>query len=167
MFRSASLFILTSFTVAVFTIFATSNVDSIVGIPLKIYSMQKNLIHIKSQSLCQMCPFAPRVCSEPGGQKPVLSQSLDRIQDTVVCNVRLVVRSWLITPRHAKLCELVGKRPAAILTGQWIRRTEPRSKRYILNWSQFHNDGVIACTSLLIFLSGKLHWSIFCDCPVF
>ena len=33
MFRSASLFIGTSFTVAVFTIFATSNVDSIVGIP--------------------------------------------------------------------------------------------------------------------------------------
>ena len=32
MFKSASLFIGTSFTVAVFTIFATSNVDSIVGI---------------------------------------------------------------------------------------------------------------------------------------
>ena len=52
MFRSASLFIGTSFTVAVFTIFATSNVDSIVGIPLKMYSMQRILIHIKSQSLC-------------------------------------------------------------------------------------------------------------------
>ena len=26
-----------------------------------------------------MCPSAPRVCSEPGGQKPVLSLSLDRI----------------------------------------------------------------------------------------
>ena len=35
MFRSASFFIGTSFTVAVFTIFATSNVDSIVGIPHK------------------------------------------------------------------------------------------------------------------------------------
>ena len=46
MFRSASLFIGTSFTVAVFTIFATSNVDSIVGIPHKIYSMQRILIHI-------------------------------------------------------------------------------------------------------------------------
>ena len=48
MFRSASLFIGTSFTVAVFTIFATSNVDSIVGIPHKIYSMQRILIHIKT-----------------------------------------------------------------------------------------------------------------------
>ena len=85
----------------------------------------------------------------------------------LVCKVSLVVQSWLITPRHAKLCELVGKWPAAILTGQWIRRTEPRSRRYILNWSQFHDAGVIACTSLSISLSGKLHWSIFCDCPVF
>ena len=42
----------TSFTVAVFTIFATSNVDSIVGIPHKIYPMQRILIHIKSRSLC-------------------------------------------------------------------------------------------------------------------
>ena len=80
MFRSASLFIGTSFTVAVFNIFATSNVDSIVGIPHKIYSMQRILIHIRSRSLCQMCPSAPRVCSEPGGQKPVLSLSLDRIE---------------------------------------------------------------------------------------
>ena len=85
----------------------------------------------------------------------------------LVCKVSLVVRSRLITPRHAKLCELVGKWLAAILTGQWIRRTEPRSSRYILNWSQFHDAGVIACTSLLISLSGKLHWNIFCDCPVF
>ena len=79
MFRSASLFIGTSFTVAVFTIFATSNVDSIVGIPHKIYPMQRILNHTKSQSLCLMCPSAPRVCSEPGGQKPVLSLSLDFI----------------------------------------------------------------------------------------
>ena len=47
MFRSASLFIGTSFTVAVFTIFATSNVDSIVGIPHKIYSTQRISIHNK------------------------------------------------------------------------------------------------------------------------
>ena len=26
-----------------------------------------------------MCPSAPRVCSEPGGQRPVLSLSLDLI----------------------------------------------------------------------------------------
>ena len=81
MFRSASLFIGTSFTVPVFTIFATSNVDSIVSIPHKIYSMQRILIHIKSRSLCLMCPSAPRVCNEPGGQKPVLSLSLDRIKN--------------------------------------------------------------------------------------
>ena len=79
MFRSASLFIGTSFTVAVFNIFATSHVDSIVGIPYKIYSMQRILIHTKSRSLCWMCPSAPRVCSKPGGKKPVLSLSLDLI----------------------------------------------------------------------------------------
>ena len=43
MFRSASLFIGTSFTVAVFTIFATSNVDSIVGIPHKSMQHSPNL----------------------------------------------------------------------------------------------------------------------------
>ena len=30
-----------------------------------------------------MCPSAHKVCSEPGGQKPVLSLSLDRIRDCV------------------------------------------------------------------------------------
>ena len=49
------------------------------SIPHKIYSMQRILIHIKSRSFCWMCPSAPRVCSEPGVQKPVLSLSLDRI----------------------------------------------------------------------------------------
>ena len=42
MFRSASLFIGTSFTVPVFTVFATSNVDSIVGIPHKKMFNAKN-----------------------------------------------------------------------------------------------------------------------------
>ena len=79
MFRSASLFIGTSFTIAVFVIFATSSVDSVVGIPYKMYSMQRILIHIKSRSLSSMSPSAPKVCSEPGGQKPVLSLSLDHI----------------------------------------------------------------------------------------
>ena len=81
MFKTASLFIGASFTVAVFTIFAISNVESIVGIPHKMSSIQKNLIHIKSPSLCWMCPSAPMVCSEPGGQKPVLSLSLDLIDN--------------------------------------------------------------------------------------
>ena len=85
MFRSASLFIDTSFIVAVFTIFATSNVDSIVGIPHKIYLMQRILIHIKSRSLCQMCPSASRVCSEPDGQKQVLSSSLDHTKISLKC----------------------------------------------------------------------------------
>ena len=31
-----------------------------------------------------MCPSAPRVCSEPGGQKPVLSLSLDLIGASLV-----------------------------------------------------------------------------------
>ena len=87
MFRSASLFIGTSFTVAVFTIFATSNVDSIVGIPHKIYSLQRILIHIKRWSLLNV-PSAPRVCSEPGGQTPVISLSLDRIQTKYHCQVK-------------------------------------------------------------------------------
>ena len=100
MFRSASLFIGTSFTVAVFTIFATSNVDSIVGIPHKIYSMQRILIHIKSRSLCYMCPSAPRVCSEPGGQKPVLSLSLDRIRGHVYS---IATTDWPVDNR-LKLC---------------------------------------------------------------
>ena len=42
MFRSVSLFIGTSFIVAVFTIFATSNVDSILGIP------QQNIFNAKN-----------------------------------------------------------------------------------------------------------------------
>ena len=44
------------------------------------------LIHIKSRSLCYMCPSAPRVRSEPGGQKPVLSLSLDRINEDTIQN---------------------------------------------------------------------------------
>ena len=80
MFRSASLFIGTSFTVPVSTIFATSDVDSIVGIPHKIYSMQRIFIHIKKPISLLNVPICPRACSEPGSQKPVLSLSLDRIQ---------------------------------------------------------------------------------------
>ena len=34
-----------------------------------------------------MCPSAPRVCSEPGDQKPVLSLSLDRIISRVCSGV--------------------------------------------------------------------------------
>ena len=56
MFRSAPLFIGTSFTVTVFTIFATSNVDSIVGIPHKYIFNAKNLNqHKKPISLLPIC----------------------------------------------------------------------------------------------------------------
>ena len=39
-----------------------------------------------------MCPFAPRVCSEPGGQKLVLSLSLDRIASW---NFVRVPKAWV------------------------------------------------------------------------
>ena len=66
MFRSASLFIGTSFTEAVFTIFATSNVDSIVGTPHKIYSMQIILIHIKADLFVKCAHLHPRqsICTQ-------------------------------------------------------------------------------------------------------
>ena len=46
-----------------------------------------------------MCPSAPRVCSEPGGQKPVLSMSLDRIINVcanfhVIWNRKLITAQW-------------------------------------------------------------------------
>ena len=59
MFRSASLFIGTSFTVVVFTIFAASNVDSIVGIPHKINSMQRILIHLKNDLFVKYAHLHP------------------------------------------------------------------------------------------------------------
>ena len=49
----------TTFTVAVFTIFATSNVDSIVGIPHKKYSMQRILIHIKTYLFVECAHLHP------------------------------------------------------------------------------------------------------------
>ena len=60
MFRSASLFIGTSFTVAVFIIFATLNVDSIVGIPQKTYSMKRILINIKTDPFVKCAHLHPR-----------------------------------------------------------------------------------------------------------
>ena len=112
------------------------------------------------------------VCEQIQIQKDISSgyatfgYQVGKVGSYLVCKVILVDRSWLITPRHAKLCELVGKWPVAILSGQWIRRTEPWSGRYILN-CQFHDAGVITCTSLLISLSDKLHCNIVNDCPVF
>ena len=41
-----------------------------------------------------MCPSAPRVCSEPGGQKPVLSFSLDLIENK---SALVQVMAWRLT----------------------------------------------------------------------
>ena len=49
-----------------------------------------------------MCPSAPRVCSEPGGQKPVLSLSLDLIRNSplpvvfpaLVCSGDSTYKEW-------------------------------------------------------------------------
>ena len=44
-----------------------------------------------------MCPSAPRVCSEPGGQKPVLSLSLDRIITDMSIDIwSLIVAAYLM-----------------------------------------------------------------------
>ena len=47
-----------------------------------------------------MCPSAPRVCSEPGGQKPVISSSLDRIDI-----VSLLDAVHVVFPVHADLAK--------------------------------------------------------------
>ena len=52
MFGSASLSIGTSFTVAVFTIFATSNADSIVGIQCKEFHPHKKPIFLLNVPIC-------------------------------------------------------------------------------------------------------------------
>ena len=130
MFRSASLFIGTSFTVAVFAIFATSNVYSIVGIPHKIYSMQKILIHIKSRSLCWMCPSAPRVCSEPGGQKPVLSLSLDLIDNK---SVLVQVMTWCRTgskPLPEPMLTWFTDTYICCIRGRWVKLQSQASGNY-------------------------------------
>ena len=44
-----------------------------------------------------MCPSAPRVCSEPGGQKPVLSLSLGLIDDCVYIQVHMLLPITAIT----------------------------------------------------------------------
>ena len=90
-----------------------------------------------------------------------------KVGSCLFCKVSVVTRSWWLTPQHAKLCEPVGKWPAAILTGPWIRRTESGTRIYILNWTQFHDSAVIARCSLLISLSDKMLWSILSDCPFF
>ena len=59
-----------------------------------------------------MCPSAPRVCSEPGGQKPVLSLSLDRIVEKSRCTHSYRERvspSWANTNGHSRngLCTVI------------------------------------------------------------
>ena len=129
MFRSESLFIGTSFTVAVFTIFATSNVDSIVGIPHKIYSMQRILMAIRSRSLCLMCPSAPRVCSEPGGQKPVLSLSPDLIGRAWPFHMLIYSMVLCIIPANFSLTAEILKKFWAVTSFRMDRQTEGRNDR--------------------------------------
>ena len=43
-----------------------------------------------------MCPSAPRVCSEPGGQKPVLSLTLDLIQWKFRFTLTSILIQWLL-----------------------------------------------------------------------
>ena len=61
-----------------------------------------------------MCPSAPRVCNEPGGQKPVLSLSLDLItaSDGADMTAQMEANSmqqqaqdvyWLQPPQHLPL----------------------------------------------------------------
>ena len=82
----------------------------------------------------------------------------NKVVSYFVCRERVIIQPWLITTHHAKLYELVAKWPAAILTGMWIRRTEPWSRRlfsfYLKSISRYW---VISCTSLSISLSGKRH----------
>ena len=70
-----------------------------------------------------------------------------KVASYLVCKVSVIIRSWLITPRHAKLCEQLGKWPVAILTGHWLHFAWSRTKGYILMWAKFHNTGAIALNS--------------------
>ena len=70
-----------------------------------------------------MCPSAPRVCSEPGGQKPVLSLSLDRIRPlgTKFSDIRIKIQKFSVNKMHVKtssvkwrpFCPGRGRRSAA------------------------------------------------------
>ena len=65
-----------------------------------------------------MCPSAPRVCSEPGGQKPVLSLSLDRIGPlgTNFNEILIKIPNFSFSKNASEniICEM-----AAILSKRW------------------------------------------------
>ena len=52
-----------------------------------------------------MCPSAPRVRREPGGQKPVLSLSLDRIDrgEYIVCIGMDISKAFDCIPNYLKI----------------------------------------------------------------
>ena len=112
MFRSASLFIGTSFTVTVFTIFATSNVDSIVGIPHKIYSMQ-SLIHIKKPISLLNVP----ICTQ-GMQRTWWPEASTIIVTGPYCEMRCSSHMLEIERgRHTSPKTLVAERKCPICKG--------------------------------------------------
>ena len=85
-----------------------------------------------------MCPSAPRICSEPGGQKPVLSLSLDLnkvaafLQHLLICSVK-VSRLSMITPRtFTLLSELINTSSHNLrwVTSCWFGDN-------IINWNFF------------------------------
>ena len=56
-----------------------------------------------------MCPSAPRVCSEPGGQKPVLSLSLDLIDGWgISCEITLRWMSLDVSDEKSALVQVVA-----------------------------------------------------------
>ena len=70
-----------------------------------------------------MCPSAPRVCSEPGGQKPVLSLSLERISNIPVL---FYIMAWH-RPGDRPLSEpMIVRLPThvCITRSQWVNRWE-------------------------------------------
>ena len=76
-----------------------------------------------------------------------------KVVSYLVCKVSVIIRWWLITPRHAKLCEQLGKWPVAILTGHWLHSAWSQTRGYILMWTNFIIPGLlhIIC-NLLLFL---------------
>ena len=111
-----------------------------------------------------MCPSAPRVCSEPGGQKPVLSLSLDLILHTkyIVYNVSSSMKhlyGWFpiyLSRNHSKWPMVSSKKYRGILNVQllepWINikvsyryRKSHHWDKTILRPSYLYNG--ISCSS--------------------
>ena len=131
MFRSTSLFIGTSFTVAVFTIFATSNVDSIVGVPHKIYSMQRILIHIKNRPLLNV---------------PICTQGMERTWWPEAGTIIVTGPYWpdvtvLLFTREIRSSHLLTFKSWHELSIRcWVSGTVAQSVSVHLNWALIWSD---------------------------